>query len=461
MSSCENSTHFLHKTDDKETMNPSHQSSSEDCSVSVTQTQSFSTVSSIPDNTSVDMDEDEDIIQVEINGVEIPWKLSSDKSNEKNSDKIPKAAFKKTMVFPIFVNGFGVLFWFINWISFITLTLLTTLTILWFFLFLKPTIDNEENDTDQNEFKFKQKISSWSFGFLKGLSKFRLLAFLKKFIPVKPGESARVSDQGNDVTCSRHALGKAIVDGFENGAFELDDSLDFNQDEIIQKLIGRDKTKKWPIEFNDAKLSSCFEKNSKQHWDIKLKIKRVIENKSKEEVKKEKPKDIELRRRNFNEFINKMTQKIQMPQTYRYVLTYRFNPSKEDSPLHSVYIHKLINIQDAQDVDFDHMVCINSYGPSEGPNKDEYLNKKIKQEGNVICQVLCTASKSSSPSQPPTPIKNEIGRQSSDSQNAAAKNMEEKEEKQNNKGGLVSSVMNTVRKGWRLFTSPESGVQTG
>ena len=51
-----------------------------------------------------------------------------------------------------------------------------------------------------------------------------------------PGEYAKPSDQVLEETCTRHALGKAIVDGFMRGIFSLEIH-DFDQREIIEALI--------------------------------------------------------------------------------------------------------------------------------------------------------------------------------------------------------------------------------
>ena len=56
---------------------------------------------------------------------------------------------------------------------------------------------------------------------------------------VLPSGRAVPSDQGIYKTCTRHALGKAIVDGFQNRIFDSRE-IDFDQDRVTNVLIRMD-----------------------------------------------------------------------------------------------------------------------------------------------------------------------------------------------------------------------------
>ena len=49
--------------------------------------------------------------------------------------------------------------------------------------------------------------------------------------------------QGQLGTCSSHALGKCVVDGFMRGIYVPGRSVDFNQDVVIQVLNNEHKVK--------------------------------------------------------------------------------------------------------------------------------------------------------------------------------------------------------------------------
>ena len=59
---------------------------------------------------------------------------------------------------------------------------------------------------------------------------------------VFPSGRAVPSDQGIYKTCTRHALGKAIVDGFQNKIFDSRE-IDFDQDKVTDALIKMDPGK--------------------------------------------------------------------------------------------------------------------------------------------------------------------------------------------------------------------------
>ena len=73
-----------------------------------------------------------------------------------------------------------------------------------------------------------------------------------------PTAPARESDQGSLRTCTRHAVAKAIVDGFQDSIFHHLE-VDLDQETVTQALIsmdqGREMEGMWP-ERNSAVIQS-------------------------------------------------------------------------------------------------------------------------------------------------------------------------------------------------------------
>ena len=68
-----------------------------------------------------------------------------------------------------------------------------------------------------------------------------------------PSGRAVPSDQGIYKTCTRHALGKAIVDGFQNSIF-YSREIDFDQDKVTDVLIKMDPGQKMMVSDKYTKL---------------------------------------------------------------------------------------------------------------------------------------------------------------------------------------------------------------
>ena len=70
-----------------------------------------------------------------------------------------------------------------------------------------------------------------------------------------PSGRAVPSDQGIYRTCTRHALGKAIVDGFQNRIFDSRE-IDFDQDKVTDVLIKMDPGQEMAVSyFCDVRFS--------------------------------------------------------------------------------------------------------------------------------------------------------------------------------------------------------------
>ena len=94
-----------------------------------------------------------------------------------------------------------------------------------------------------------------------GFAKHPVISNSRDFLPA-PAEYAYPSDQGKLFTCTRHALGKAIVDGFQKKIFWTLEVYDFSQKEVIEKLIQQYKNEemegKWPDLGKSLKLNNLL-----------------------------------------------------------------------------------------------------------------------------------------------------------------------------------------------------------
>ena len=197
-----------------------------------------------------------------------------------------------------------------------------------------------------------------------------------KFLPEDgPGERAYPSNQKEFLTCTRHALGKAIVDGFQDGTFCEGREVNFDQEEVIEALenIHKEPFKsKYPTAFTHRKFIFMDQDSERsRYFEFILNV---------ETVKR-------------NEVINDMYENLAKP-SYKYVLSYR-TPKwiqkildfKFLSTAHCVFVEKLDppkgrNPWIAR--------CINSYGPV-----DSYpgipMDQKYNEFYRVDCRVLSTS----------------------------------------------------------------------
>lgn len=181
--------------------------------------------------------------------------------------------------------------------------------------------------------------------------------------PPPPGEWAHVSDQGKFAICTAHAIGKAVVDGFMAGinVLKLSDDItncqemDFKQEEVIKKLVGDDKKRRWPKEFHDKRLETCYDEKSKKNYDIIVKVVEVLGDFKKNYI-----------------------------PAYRYVMCYR-KKKRDPQTLHCVYVSEVR-------LEKERVVGMNSYG-----EEDEEPYIKINREGNKFYQMICVAEESEKP----------------------------------------------------------------
>ena len=90
-------------------------------------------------------------------------------------------------------------------------------------------------------FKMFKSVITMCWLLVRGRISSSILRWMNKSSPdeVLPSGRAVPSDQGIYKTCTRHALGKAIVDGFQNRIFDSRE-IDFDQDKVTDVLIKMD-----------------------------------------------------------------------------------------------------------------------------------------------------------------------------------------------------------------------------
>ena len=107
------------------------------------------------------------------------------------------------------------------------------------------------------------------------LSSLFLFSIFKRSTSSEPGELAKPSDQGLFETCTRHAIGKAIVDGFMEGFFHSQ-KLDFDQDDVIVKLIAifGDTCPRHPTDYNN-KTFTTIDMKTNVKYSIDLTVEKL------------------------------------------------------------------------------------------------------------------------------------------------------------------------------------------
>ena len=181
-----------------------------------------------------------------------------------------------------------------------------------------------------------------------------------------PGEKAKSDDQGMELSCTLHALSKAITDGCENKVFFRTMKIDLKQDDVTEELkirmkdfFGKDLSTEgtWPeklwgqgFEFEDQQ--------SHELWFLRL----YVEEK------------------NLKDFVAQIEMKY---PNYTHVLVYEIKPGTTNPKRHTVYAEEIqTNKKGANEIR-----CINSY--PELPIVMIDLNR----EGNKFYRIFCEATK--------------------------------------------------------------------
>merc|ERR1711874_270513 len=156
-----------------------------------------------------------------------------------------------------------------------------------------------------------------------------------------------VSDQGDKGTCSCHALGKSVVDGFQRGIFVPGRAVDFNQEAVIHVLLNeyKDGAGKILIQFDGKEY--LLQDAERKYWTIKLSVERVEEEAFLDDIRSDEP-------------------------DFTYVLSY----STDYGGRHAVYI---------QSCEYNVLHCINSWGNNQ-PNMKISLTKS----GNNFYRIFRT-----------------------------------------------------------------------
>lgn len=158
----------------------------------------------------------------------------------------------------------------------------------------------------------------------------------------KPCALAVPDDQGNEGFCTRYALSKAIVNGFQTKKFSGKE-LDFDQSIISSILVNEHKSNsgKWPSDFNG--ISFLAQEAGREWWQLNLTVSQI-------------------KKRTFQADLSHDNQE------FEYVLVYQPQGSTEN---HTVFVNTFSSMEQK-------IVCINSHGTSNSyPMVDIRDVKKI------------------------------------------------------------------------------------
>ena len=155
---------------------------------------------------------------------------------------------------------------------------------------------------------------------------------------------------GDLATCTSHALGKCVVDGFMRGTFVPGRQVDFNQDVVVQVLLNEHKDgdgKCLDRDFHEKEF--LLQDAEKNYWTIKLEVEKVQKRDFVEDFTREKPH-------------------------YTYILSYVVGDAR-----HAVFV------EGYDDDETTNMVnCLNSWG-----EKDPRPEIHLYRGGNILYRVFC------------------------------------------------------------------------
>lgn len=189
-----------------------------------------------------------------------------------------------------------------------------------------------------------------------------LISIFKRGLNPEPGDYAHPSDQKLDATCTRHAIGKAIVDGFMKRIFSSN-QLDFDQKKVIDEVMAifPDKNPRHPTDF-DKKTITAEDKETKKKFAIELHIGKL-------------------------DGYDKMKEDMKDPNTqeFTYLMVYSivgFLNWFFSVPPHCVYVRHLIPDDPNNPCQ---VYCVNSH--ADNP----YFGHPLDKPGNVFYKVTCKA----------------------------------------------------------------------
>ena len=188
-----------------------------------------------------------------------------------------------------------------------------------------------------------------------------------------PGEFAYPSDQGFEInyqgssaTCTRHAIGKAIVDGFMRCIFHSEE-LDFDQDDVIEKVtaIFGDTCPKDPTSYNNKTFTTIDMKTN-----VKFSIDLTVEELDGGDKMREDMKDQTKQKFTYVLVYSTATW---IPQMLQWVFS---------GPRHCVYIKSLIPSDENNPwLAF----CYNSH------SNNPYFGHVLEKPDNLFYKVSCKA----------------------------------------------------------------------
>ena len=177
-----------------------------------------------------------------------------------------------------------------------------------------------------------------------------------------------LSDQGNLRTCTRHAVAKAMVDGFQDRIFHHLE-IDLDQEVITEALIAMDQGQQmegvWPERFHGTQFEFPERLNGRV-WTVKLSLHRI-------------------------ESATLINERIEANPSFTHIMVHRHRPLEPNSPLHCIYVKRLSKLDSTQ---YNVAVCIDSV---PGGNDIIQLNKP----GNIFYRVKCIAHRNGRPNSAP------------------------------------------------------------
>ena len=178
---------------------------------------------------------------------------------------------------------------------------------------------------------------------------------------ILPSAPARESDQGQLRTCTRHALAKAVVDGFQDKIFHHQE-IDLDQEMVTNALLAMDQGQEmvgvWPDRFNFSQFQ-LQERLNGQGWKVKIYVDRIIS----------------------NEVYTLIEERTRAEPTQTHIMVHRHRPLEPNSPLHCIYIKKLSRLDSPN---YNVAVCIDSV-----PGGNDII--RLDKPGNIFYRVWCRA----------------------------------------------------------------------
>ena len=172
-----------------------------------------------------------------------------------------------------------------------------------------------------------------------------------------PTAPARESDQGSLRTCTRHAVAKAVVDGFQDRIFHHLE-IDLDQEMVTEALIAMDQGQEmqgvWPERFHNTQFEFPERLNGRV-WTVKLCVQRI-------------------------DLATLIQERTAENPSFTHIMVHRHRPLEPNSPLHCIYVKKLSKLLDS--AQYNVAVCSDSV-----PGGNDII--KLDKPGNIFYRIKC------------------------------------------------------------------------